>query len=501
MDGQLVSTHKDTFVALLDGKTPSPDLSQDPTASAEPPLSKSAKGNPKKIKGETRITVSCVEIEALVFGARNDPEKAFGRRKNRAWRGVPDAKEWISVDMQDKDDGPETHPSDSAENASITSESESDNEHADMISLRVRSSQSHSDVNGSIGGEKGWAEKISKTPEMLQKRREGQKRADERELQRQHSPQTPLNPTTTTTARNPPTTPPPAKKKPKAKAVGFSLLSFSDLPSWSKDNEYITTGFRPVSNSYLESFRSCLYLHNETGSIYSHLLATVWMASLPAYFYPYARTQYAGAANGDDWVVFGIFFLGSALCFGFSTLYHVVANHSHAVHDVYHRVDMLGISASIAGTFPPTMWYTLPCWARSTKIFWIGVNLAAQILVAVTVLFVRRFRKPAWRPLRGFLFSFMALTTFSPLFYAYSVYGYRQLDIEAGANRYVATTLLYASAVVIYATRIPEAWRPGWFDLWGQSHQIFHVLMAIGMTVHFSAFAKAFDYAHRVKQC
>lgn len=45
----------------------------------------------------------------------------------------------------------------------------------------------------------------------------------------------------------------------------------------------------------------------------------------------------------------------------------------------------------------------------------------------------------------------MALTTFSPLFYAYSVYGYRQLDIEAGANRYVATTLLYASAVVIYA--------------------------------------------------
>ena len=53
-----------------------------------------------------------------------------------------------------------------------------------MISLRVRSSQSHSDVNGSIGGEKGWAEKISKTPEMLQKRREGQKRADERELVR-----------------------------------------------------------------------------------------------------------------------------------------------------------------------------------------------------------------------------------------------------------------------------------------------------------------------------
>ena len=53
-----------------------------------------------------------------------------------------------------------------------------------MITLRVRPPQSHSDVNGSIGGEKGWAEKISETPAMLQKRREGQKRADERELVR-----------------------------------------------------------------------------------------------------------------------------------------------------------------------------------------------------------------------------------------------------------------------------------------------------------------------------
>ena len=53
-----------------------------------------------------------------------------------------------------------------------------------MINLRVRPPQSQSEVNGSIGGEKGWAEKIVETPEMLQKRLDGQKRADERELVR-----------------------------------------------------------------------------------------------------------------------------------------------------------------------------------------------------------------------------------------------------------------------------------------------------------------------------
>lgn len=113
------------------------------------------------------------------------------------------------------------------------------------------------------------------------------------------------------------------------------------------------------------------------------------------------------------------------------------------------------------------------------------------------------------------------------------------MDVEAGASRYALTVAVYLTAVTIYAVcqsraflplnlgetrlgggewesivtsewanprvdeqiRLPEAWRPGKFDIWGHSHQIFHVLMAVGLTLHFSAFAKAFDYAKRVKQC
>lgn len=55
--------------------------------------------------------------------------------------------------------------------------------------------------------------------------------------------------------------------------------------------------------------------------------------------------------------------------------------------------------------------------------------------------------------------------------------------------------------LTVEQTRIPELWKPGCFDIWGQSHQIFHVLMAVGLTVHFSAFAKAFDYTHTLKRC
>ena len=49
---------------------------------------------------------------------------------------------------------------------------------------RTRPAQDVSEVNGGVGGEKGWAERIEENEEMLQKRMEGQQKAHERELVR-----------------------------------------------------------------------------------------------------------------------------------------------------------------------------------------------------------------------------------------------------------------------------------------------------------------------------
>ena len=79
-----------------------------------------------------------------------------------------------------KNEAPTADPSSSSESEPDASAVQL----ADMVNLRIRPPQSQSEVNGSIGGEKGWAEKIEESPDMLQKRLEGQKRADERELVR-----------------------------------------------------------------------------------------------------------------------------------------------------------------------------------------------------------------------------------------------------------------------------------------------------------------------------
>lgn len=44
--------------------------------------------------------------------------------------------------------------------------------------------------------------------------------------------------------------------------------------------------------------------------------------------------------------------------------------------------------------------------------------------------------------------------------------------------------------------RIPERWRPGRFDIWGASHQIFHVCAVLGAALHYRGLVKGLDYSH-----
>lgn len=213
-----------TFAALLNGASPE---SLKESAGAEPVKSGDGITNPehgqedvkggkgekkhkkkssKTIKGDHRIIIECGTVEEIVFQREKDPEKVYGRRKNRKARFVVEKPEdWKSVDMVD-DPAPATATSRESLDASSEEDvSDSDGEAEGGIVLepnqtepqdlpdtveygygsgKVRPPQSQNDVNGSVGGEKGWAERIEETDEMKLKRREGQRKADEREMVR-----------------------------------------------------------------------------------------------------------------------------------------------------------------------------------------------------------------------------------------------------------------------------------------------------------------------------
>ena len=177
---------EDTFVALLNGSTPILPLQASDASVAEPSVEKGAEfpkpAQQKRAKGDPRLVISCSTVEALVFGPRNDPNKVYGRKKNRAPRGIADQGEWKSVDMEDRVSTTDPESEESSEESNMDVETARDS--VPFRAGRVRPPQSKSDVNGSVGGEKGWAERAEETEEATVKRKEGQRWVERREMVR-----------------------------------------------------------------------------------------------------------------------------------------------------------------------------------------------------------------------------------------------------------------------------------------------------------------------------
>ncbi|KAI0020959.1 hypothetical protein F4780DRAFT_778950 [Xylariomycetidae sp. FL0641] len=211
------------FAALLQGREPPPSLPPPPPPSTglgpvDANSSSSSPGsreggtpgnddaNPRHVvgeytstvKGDPRLLVSCSAVEELVFGARHDPTKRFGRRKDRASRVLAPSSPSAAADENRADSAVDVDfgfRSDEEEDAepeggrmrrTRTDEEEEERDAAFAVrsGTRVRPAQAVSQVNGSVGGEKGRAERRAETEEMEARRREGQRRAQQREMVR-----------------------------------------------------------------------------------------------------------------------------------------------------------------------------------------------------------------------------------------------------------------------------------------------------------------------------
>jgi adiponectin receptor len=149
------------------------------------------------------------------------------------------------------------------------------------------------------------------------------------------------------------------------------VVARHEAPLWLQDNEYIHTGFRLPSYSYLGSFASLTYLHNETVNIYSHLIGAILLPGIGVLLQRYIikSHRYKTAGRGDL-IVFGIFFVGAIACLTMSATYHALSNHSPRVHDVWLRLDVSGIAVLTAATFVPGVYYGFYCEPLLQKIYW-----------------------------------------------------------------------------------------------------------------------------------
>ena len=95
----------------------------------------------------------------------------------------------------------------------------------------------------------------------------------------------------------------------------------------------------------------------------------------------------------------------------------------------------------------------------------------------------------------------MGLSGFAPLIHGLKIFGFDQMNRQSGMPYYLLEGLLLILGAVFYATRTPESIRPGKFDIWGCSHQIFHLLVVAATIVQAYGILRAFDYNYSQRIC
>lgn len=271
------------------------------------------------------------------------------------------------------------------------------------------------------------------------------------------------------------------------------LLHWDDLPPWQQDNQHIHTGYRPASSSFWVSFYSLTYIHNETVNIYTHLMPSLLAVPAAIALHRALAPRYVTATQADI-MAFGCFFTGAAFCLGMSATYHTISNHSPAIARIGNSLDYIGIVGLIVGSFVPSVYYGFYCAPGLQQLYWTMICSIGLGCVFVSIL--PQFRTPRWRPFRAAMFVGMGLSAVFPVIHGLYLYGRDQMTRQIGLGWLLLQGFLYILGAGIYAARVPERLRPGQFDLWGSSHQIFHVLVVCAAVAHLTGLLRAFDYRH-----
>lgn len=147
------------------------------------------------------------------------------------------------------------------------------------------------------------------------------------------------------------------------------LLTAGEVPSWYAHNSYIRTGYRPVTYSAKLCFESLGYLHNETFNIYTHLVPA-GIAVVGNYgLYVYFGSHYPNASWKDQ-LVFHIYLTTSIICYGISSMYHMLLCHSETWSGLWARLDYSAIVFQILGSFISGIYIGFYCEPNLQRLYW-----------------------------------------------------------------------------------------------------------------------------------
>lgn len=285
------------------------------------------------------------------------------------------------------------------------------------------------------------------------------------------------------------------------------LYYYHELDEWQQDNHFIKSAYVKETNSYLDCFKSLTYLHNETVNIYSHLVPAIFGAIFVMYFVNWKLNEYDNYLGFWERANFLMFGGAASFCMFLSALFHSLKSHSLKVCKFGNQCDYFGIIILITCSLISIMlfaFHDVPYWRNG----FIGLFLLLGGICS-KVTFDKKFSTPLYRPFRSMMFILFGLSGALPVIAAVKLFGYHDAVERSNAAWLVLEGIFYITGACLYAMRLPERLthkeehldilnKPiiGRFDVFGNSHQIFHVMVVIAAYCHWRALEGCYHYLH-----
>ena len=271
------------------------------------------------------------------------------------------------------------------------------------------------------------------------------------------------------------------------------LQNFEDLPVWYQDNPYLRSHYRPVSYSSSSCLYSWTYLHNETLNIYTHLIPALLSVVGQMWMQRMISDSFPEATIGER-AVFALNLAAATATLTMSTFYHTLMNHSFHVSSLWLRIDYVGILALTLGSFFSGIFVGFYCHPHLQLLYWSMITLLS-LITAILVLHPL-LQGVRFRTLRTAAFVLTALSGFAPIGHGLWLYGWAEMWERSGMPYWLLEGAIYGVGAALFATRWPEKKWPGRFDVWGTSHQFFHLCVVAAACAHLWGVWSAFGWSY-----
>jgi adiponectin receptor len=262
----------------------------------------------------------------------------------------------------------------------------------------------------------------------------------------------------------------------------FILVDWVHVPPFLRNNPHIRKYYRTYF-SYKLCLKSMFRWHNETLNIWTHLIGALVFILFTLYTI-ISNIVYASMGYNiyvADVFIMLIFEFMAINCFLSSSLYHTFNCHSKKTWQLCYKCDLSAISGLIGGSFFPALYFQLRCYFE-WQIVYIS-SIAVFSLLGMVFPFIPVANKERairiFRTIRTVLFLCMVLSAVVPIahwFIAFKPIKLSHRDYTFFAGLFLMLSL-YGMGLIFWLAKIPERFAPGFFDLVGQSHNIWHLLI------------------------